>query len=194
MGNQITDRAPRSGLLFAAFALATSACGVGQSTCRMAEAPPAANTAAAANLPGLTGRIVDQANIIPDADEPRLARISADLEARTTDQLAVATLASLNGQSVEDAGLSLANRWRLGQSGQDNGVLLLVAPNDRRVRIEVGYGLEAILSDQRAQAIIDETIVPAFSSGQYATGIERGAEAIRTLLVANADTPRIGSC
>src|SRR5665811_1387169 len=101
----------------------------------------------AVNFPALTGRIVDQANIIPadtrSAIEPKLA----DLEAKSGIQLVVATVTSLEGQEIEPYANELFRGWKLGEKTKNNGVLLLVAPNEHRVRIEVGYGLEGTLTD-----------------------------------------------
>lgn len=139
--------------------------------------------------PALTGRVVDNANLLTPEQEARLTGRLAALERRTTDQLIVVTLPSLGGLTIEAVGLDLGNGWRIGQRGKDNGVLLIVAPNERRVRIEVGYGLEAILTDARAAAII-EAIVPAFHHGRFPEGIEVGTQAIVATLVAHQGEPR----
>ena len=103
-------------------------------------------------FPALTGRVVDEANILNEATRATLTQKLADLEAKTTDQLVVATLKSLQGTSIEDFGYQLGRHWRIGQKDKNNGVLLIVAPNERKVRIEVGYGLEGTLTDAVAQA------------------------------------------
>src|SRR4029077_15632742 len=108
----------------------------------------------AANFPALTGRIVDQANVIPletrSALEPKLAA----LETKSGIQLVVATVASLDGQEIEPYANELFRSWKLGEKAKNNGVLLLVAPNEHRVRIEVGYGLEGTLTDALTKVII----------------------------------------
>src|SRR5215813_6277390 len=98
-------------------------------------------------FPTPTGRVVDDAGILDAATRTALTEKLSALEAKTTDQLVVATVKSLQGTSVEDYGNRLFRNWRLGQAGKNNGVLLMVAPNERKVRIEVGYGLEGTLPD-----------------------------------------------
>ncbi len=154
-----------------------------------------ANSAAAApaaELPALTGRVVDTAEILSPAEESALTEASAALERRTTDQLVIVTLPSLQGATIEATALTLGNRWAIGQRGKDNGVLLVVAPNDRKVRIEVGYGLEPILTNERAQTIIDRDMLPPFREGRLADGIAAGTDAVVRLLIANAAAPREG--
>ena len=140
----------------------------------------------AVNFPVLTGRIVDQANIIPaetrSAIEPKLA----DLEAKSGIQLVVATVTSLEGQEVEPYANELFRSWKLGEKAKNNGVLLLVAPNERRVRIEVGYGLEGTLTDALTKVIITNAITPRFKSGDFSGGISRGIDDIITVLTTDA--------
>jgi uncharacterized protein len=104
------------------------------------------------------------------------------LEEETTDQFVVATVTSLQGQSIEVYANRLANRWALGQKDKNNGVLLLVAPAERKVRIEVGYGLESTLTNQIAQEIIDQTMVPRFRAGDMAGGVAKGVGDIVAVL------------
>jgi len=140
----------------------------------------------AANFPALTGRIVDQANVIPaenrNAIEPKLA----DLENKSGIQLVVATVASLDGQEIEPYANELFRAWKLGEKTKNNGVLLLVAPNEHRVRIEVGYGLEGTLTDALSKVIITNAIAPRFKSGDFGGGISRGVEDIITVLTTDA--------
>ena len=140
----------------------------------------------AVNFPALTGRIVDQANIIPaetrSAIEPKLA----DLEAKSGIQLVVATVTSLEGQEVEPYANELFRSWKLGENTKNNGVLLLVAPNERRVRIEVGYGLEGTLTDALTKVIITNAITPRFKAGDFSGGISRGVDDIITVLTTDA--------
>ncbi len=139
-------------------------------------------------VPALTGRVVDQANILGDADESQLAAKSRDLEAKTSIQLVIVTLRSLQGQPIEDWGLTLGRTWGNGQKGTDNGVLLIVAPNDRELRIEVGYGLEGTLPDATADAIVRDVIVPRFRAGNMAVGISEGADAIIAVLTGTGES------
>jgi uncharacterized protein len=177
----------------ALLAVTAGACGSGQT----AEAPRSRSAAApvavaAIEVPPLTGRVVDRANLLTDEDEARLSQISANLERRTSDQLVIVTLPDLQGHSIEDFGLALGRQWGVGQADKDNGVLLVVAPIERKVRIEVGYGLEPILTNGAAQEIIGARILPAFGDGRFGEGSVNGAQAIADRLIAAAGTPRVG--
>lgn len=140
-------------------------------------APP---TAAQGDLrfPALTGRVVDEANLLEPATEAEIAAQLEQLQRDTSDQLVVVTVNSLQGREIEDYGFQLGRAWGIGQSETDNGVLLIVAPNERKVRIEVGYGLEPILTDALSAVIIHEQILPAFREGGYERGIRNGVNAI----------------
>jgi uncharacterized protein len=142
--------------------------------------------ALAASYPALTGRIVDQANIIPAdvraAIEPKLV----DLEAKSGIQLVVATVASLDDQDIETYANQLFRTWKLGEQQKNNGVLLLVAPNERRVRIEVGYGLEGTLTDALSKVIIANAMTPRFKTGDFGGGISRGVDDIITVLTTDS--------
>ena len=135
-----------------------------------------------ASLPELTGRVVDGAALLRPTVKSSITDQSSALEAATRDQLVVVTVPSLAGPTIEAFGLALGNRWEIGQRDLDNGVLLIVAPNERKVRIEVGPGLETILTDAAAQRIIKEKMVPAFSAGQFERGIVAGTTAIVAVL------------
>jgi uncharacterized protein len=139
-------------------------------------------------FPPLTGRVVDQAQVLsPDAVE-RITAISTALEQKTHDQLVVATLKSLEGDDIAAYGYQLGRHWGIGQKGKNTGVLLIVAPNERKVRIEVGYGLEGALTDAQSILIIDNIMKPAFRRGDYDGGVLAGAAAISQVLgVENAD-------
>lgn len=147
-----------------------------------------------AEVPALTGPIMDQAGILAPATEAHLADVSGELERRTTDQLVVVTVPDLHGRDVAEMGLAYSRAWGIGQRGKDNGVLILVAPNEHRVRIEVGCGLEAILPDERAAQIINEQMIPAYRQSNFDQGTERGAEAIAAALTAAVAQPRIPGC
>jgi uncharacterized protein len=140
----------------------------------------------AANFPALTGRIVDQANVIPaetrSAIEPKLS----ELESKSGIQLVVATVTSLDGQEIEPYANELFRTWKLGEKTKNNGVLLLVAPNEHRVRIEVGYGLEGTLTDALTKVIITNAIAPRLKTGDFAGGIARGVDDIITVLTTDA--------
>jgi len=129
-------------------------------------------------FPPLTGRVIDQGNLLTDARERELtARLEA-LERDTTDQVVVVTVSDLQGYEIEEYGYQLGRAWGIGQAGKNNGVLLIVAPRERKVRIEVGYGLEPVLTDALAALIIQNEILPSFREGYFERGIERGVDAI----------------
>src|SRR3982750_720080 len=142
--------------------------------------------ALAANFPALSGRIVDQANVIPVETRTALEPKLADLEAKSGIQLVVATVTSLEGQEIEPYANELFRAWKLGEKTKNNGVLLLVAPNQRRVRIEVGYGLEGTLTDALSSVIIRNAIAPRSKGGDSAGGITPGVDDIITVLTTDA--------
>jgi uncharacterized protein len=122
--------------------------------------------------------VVDDAGVLDSATREALRAKLAALEARSGAQLVVATVKSLNGNSVEDYANRLFRRWQLGQRGQNNGVLLLHAPAERKIRIEVGYGLEGTLTDAITKYIITNSITPRFRANDFAGGVTRGVDDI----------------
>lgn len=142
----------------------------------------AATPALAAMPPRPDGPILDQANIIPDAEEAALdARLKAYTET-TGRAVMVVTLASLEGQDIDSFGSALGQEWGVGGQASDQGLILIVAPAERKVRIEAGYGLEEYLPDVLAARIIREIITPKFKAGDFAGGINDGINAITTQL------------
>jgi uncharacterized protein len=139
------------------------------------------------SFPQLTGRVVDDAGLLDAAARAQLVQTLADLEQKTTDQLVVVTLKSLQGTSIEDYGYQLGRHWQIGQKDKNNGVLLIVAPNERKVRIEVGYGLEGTLTDAIASFIVQNAILPRFKAGDFPGGIRRGVEDIVQVLSGDAE-------
>ena len=137
-------------------------------------------------FPALTGRVVDQASLLDAAARSRLEAKLKELEAKTTTQLVVVTLASLGGYDIADYGYQLGRHWGIGQKGTNNGALLIVAPNERKVRIEVGYGLEGTLTDAVSRLIIDQAILPRFRAKDFQGGIERGVDDIVQVLSGDA--------
>ena len=129
-------------------------------------------------VPPLTGRVVDLAHLLDQSASERITAELANFERQKGIQLVVVTLPDLQGYTIEDWGLALGRGWQIGQKGKDNGAILLVAPKDRALRIEVGYGLEGDLPDATADDIIRRVIIPYFRSGQMAQGIEAGVQAI----------------
>jgi uncharacterized protein len=142
---------------------------------------------AAPSFPTLAGRIVDQAGLLDPAVEGRLDAKLAALEDKTTTQLVVVTLRSLQGYDIADYGYQLGRQWGIGQQGRNNGAMLIVAPAERKVRIEVGYGLEGMLTDAVSRLIIDNAILPRFRTGDFSGGIQRGVDDIIQVLSGDAD-------
>jgi uncharacterized protein len=136
--------------------------------------------ASAQTFPKLTGRVVDDAHLLTPAQIVDLTSKSEALEAQSGRQFVVATVPSLQGYPIEDYGYRLGRAWGIGEKGKNNGVILLVAPNERKVRIEVGYGAGIFLTDAVSGDIIRNTIIPHFKQKppDYAGGIEAGADAI----------------
>lgn len=138
----------------------------------------AAPLAAQPEFPELTGRVVDNAEILPENLETDLTAQLEALEQSTQRQLVVATVPDLQGYDIADYGYQLGRAWELGDAQRNDGMLLLVAPNERRVRIEVGYGLEGIMTDAFSQRIIDKDIIPYFRDGDMPAGIVAGTNAL----------------
>src|SRR5208283_5453593 len=141
---------------------------------------------AAANFPALTGRVVDAAKILSPVTVADLERKLADLEQKSGIQLVVATVASLGGEEIEPYANELFRAWKLGEAKKNDGVLLLVAPKERRVRIEVGYGLEGTLTDAVSSLIIANAIAPRFKAGDFDGGVTRGVDDIITALTTDS--------
>jgi len=134
-------------------------------------------------LPALTGRVVDRAELLDAQTEARLTSLLAGHEQRSGgEQLVVVTVPDLGGRSIEAFGVELGRAWGIGQKGKDNGALLIVARDERKIRIEVGYGLEGELTDAQSSVIINRIMVPAFREGDFARGILDGATAIIQVL------------
>lgn len=134
--------------------------------------------AAVREVPFLSGRVVDEAALLSPEARAALEAKLAKLETDTKAQVAVLTVASLDGEPIEDFSHRVAETWKLGDVKRDDGVLFLVARDDRKMRIEVGYGLEPTLTDIRTRRIQDDLVRPAFRSGDYGGGIEKGIDAI----------------
>jgi uncharacterized protein len=140
----------------------------------------------ALDYPSLTGRVVDQAGVMSAQSVSDITAKSKSLEEKSGSQLAVATVSSLQGGDIETYANELFRYWRLGQANKNNGVLLLVAPNEHKVRIEVGYGLEGTLTDALSSTIISSAIIPHFKDGDFSGGIERGVDGIIGVLGGDA--------
>lgn len=140
--------------------------------------------------PELTGHVVDKAGILDPVTAARLQTELTAQEQKTSDQLVVATVPSLDGLPIEDYANGLFRVWKLGQGKQNNGILLLIAPNERKVRIEVGYGLEGIMTDAVASTIIRNAIIPEFKAGNMGEGAVKGTQAILEVLNMDPDEAR----
>ena len=134
--------------------------------------------AMAVDFPPLSGRVVDQAELLSPEQEQQLTQRLEALQRASSRQLVVATVASLQDLSIEDYGYQLGRAWRIGQQGANNGAVLIVAPNQRKMRIEVGYGLEGIMTDALSSQIINRDMRPRFREGDYPGGINAGVDAI----------------
>lgn len=134
--------------------------------------------ATAQTFPKLTGRVVDQADIIPPAEEAALNAQLEQLETTTGHQLVVATVSDLAGNDIADYGYKLGRAWGIGDEAKDDGVVFLIAPNERRMNISVGLGLEPILTDALSGRIIRDTVTPLFKANDYPGGIQAGVNAI----------------
>jgi uncharacterized protein len=134
------------------------------------------NAVDALSFPPLSGRVVDQADIIPPPIRASVESKLKTLEEKSGIQFVVATVDSLQGQEIEDYTNALFRAWGLGEKDKNNGVLLLVAPHERKVRIEPGYGLEGTLTDALSKIIITNAMAPRFKAGDFGGGIERGVD------------------
>ena len=133
---------------------------------------------AALTFPALTGRVVDTAQMIDPAVREQLTQQLQALEQTSGDQIVVVTVPDLQGTTIEDYGYQLGRAWGIGQKGKDNGALLIVARAERTLRIEVGYGLEGVLTDAQSWVIINQVIVPKFKAGNFSQGISDGVAAM----------------
>lgn len=129
-------------------------------------------------FPLLTGRVVDDAHVLSDRAKATLNTKLEALEAKTSRQLVIVTIPSLQGYEIEDYGYQLGRNWGIGEKGRNTGVLMIVAPKERRVRIEVGYGLEGQLTDALSTIILQTKVLPRFRTGDLEGGVVAGADAL----------------
>ncbi|MEQ1672081.1 MAG: TPM domain-containing protein [Hyphomicrobium sp.] len=146
---------------------------------------------AAPVYPELTGRIVDNANLLTAEDRAAIDAELQALEGTSTDQVAVVTVNSLDGYTIEDYGIGLARKWAIGQKDKDNGVVLIVAPKDRKVRIEVGRRLEPLMTDTMSKLIIENAILTKFRRGDFSGGIRDGVRDIKAVLLGDAEEVKL---
>ena len=149
-------------------------------------------TSYAATFPSYTNYVNDFANLIDANTKTELTQIISELEQKTTVEIAVATITSLEGLSVEDYANQLFNKWGVGKKDKDNGVLILVAKNDRKMRIETGYGVEQYLTDGTAGEIIRQFMVPYFKEGNYSEGILQGTKSVISTIAKSNNTQITG--
>jgi uncharacterized protein len=136
----------------------------------------------ALKVPALKGRINDYAGILDQREERQLENYLAQFENASSIQIAILTIKSLEGEDLEDYSIRVADAWKLGQKSDDNGVLLLIALQEKKLRIEVGYGLEGSLTDAKSGYIIRNYITPYFKKGDFYSGIAAGIQAITGVL------------
>lgn len=152
----------------------------------------ASTAASALDVPYLTGRVVDTAEILSGGASDRISSILKAHEDSTTNQVAILTVPNLGDENIEDFALRVFNEWGLGRADADNGVLIVVAVQDRRMRIEVGYGLEPILTDGAAGRVIRDVMTPHFRDGDFDLGIEEGAQAVLAILEGRGEVASSG--
>lgn len=143
----------------------------------------------AKEVPYLTGRVNDQAELLPPDAEARIESLLGEIERATGAQVAVLTVPGLEGEALEDYTLRVAETWKLGRGQFDDGALLFVAKDDRKLRLEVGYGLEEVLPDALARRILDEVVKPRFKSGDFAGGVEEGVKVIASTIEGKGTLP-----
>jgi uncharacterized protein len=144
--------------------------------------------AAPLTFPALTGRVVDDAHVLPPATVASLEDKLKGLQDQTSRQLVVVTLPSLQGDDIADYGYQLGRKWGVGQKGTNNGALFIVVPSEHKVRIEVGYGMEGILTDALTSVILQTQVLPAFKAGDIPGGVTAGADAIIQQMSADPST------
>lgn len=144
--------------------------------------PAAALAQSTPDFPELSGRVVDNAEILSPTTESKITQMLQAHEQGTTEQVVVVTLPDLQGYAIEDYGYQLGRHWGIGQKGEDNGAMLIVAQKERKIRIEVGYGLEGRLTDAASATIINQIVTPAFKQGQFEQGVLNGAAAMVKVL------------
>jgi len=148
----------------------------------------AAPARAALTFPPLTGRVVDDAHVLPAEVQADLTQKLAGLEQRTSRQLVVVTLSSLQGDDIADYGYQLGRKWGIGQKGTNNGALFIIVPSEHKVRVEVGYGLEGVLTDALTTVILQDRVLPKFRAGDVPGGVVAGTDALIDQLGADTTT------
>jgi uncharacterized protein len=150
-------------------------------------------TLGALEVPSLSGRVVDEAGIISQEGRSALEDYFRRIEDATGAQIAVLTVPSLEGEVLEDYSIRVVEEWQLGQGDEDNGVLLLIAMEEKKIRIEVGYGLEGRLTDATSGQIIRDQLQPYFRAGKYTAGVLNASQAIGTVVAEDAEVANLGA-
>ncbi len=145
-----------------------------------------AAAAYAADFPKPAGWVSDYAGAMDEASRGKTEAVIRELEQKTSAEIAVVTIRKLEGGTVESYAAGLLSAWGVGKKGKDNGVLILAAIEDRRMRIEAGYGLEGILTDGKTGAILDRYVVPQFKAGNYGEGLFQGTLAVASVIAKDA--------
>lgn len=136
----------------------------------------------ALEIPALTGQVVDLAHLLSPETRDRLTATLRQHELQTTQQIAILTIPTLHNETIEEFSHRVASNWKLGQAGHDNGVLIILARHEGRVRLEVGYGLESTLTDARSRQLLDDAFLPEFTRGRFNEGMMHGVTALLALL------------
>ncbi|MEX2445497.1 MAG: TPM domain-containing protein [Alkalispirochaeta sp.] len=150
-------------------------------------------TAGALEVPSLSGRVVDEAGIVSQEGRSALEDYFRRIEDTTGAQIAVLTIPSLEDEVLEDYSIRVVEEWQLGQGEEDNGVLLLIAMEEKKIRIEVGYGLEGRLTDATSGQIIRDHLQPYFRAGEYTAGVLNASQAIGTVVAEDAEVASLGA-
>jgi uncharacterized protein len=161
----------------AAVCLATAAVAVAM-TCCAGAATWDTNKDGLRPVPALTSHVTDLTNTLSAGERQALDSKLSAWEARTTNQLVVLIVPTTSPETIDDYGIRVADAWKIGQKGEDNGAIFIVAKDDKRMRIEVGYGFEGVLTDVTSRRIIGENVAPLFSQGKFAAGIDAGVDRI----------------
>jgi len=140
-----------------------------------------------------TGFVFDFAGVMRASDKNRITQLLSELEDKTGAEVKIVTISSLQGGEIQDFSNRLYERWGIGKKGKDNGALMLAAVQDRKVRIEVGYGLEGVITDAAAGRILSQYVIPAFRRNDYSTGLKAGAEVIAATIARSAGTQLTGA-
>ncbi len=136
----------------------------------------------ALTVPQLKGYVNDYAGLLSPSEEQQISQLFSNINQKTSDQGALLIIPALNGESIESFSMKVAEKWKLGTAGKDNGFLILLAMKEKKVRIEVGYGLEELMTDAKSGYIIREIIIPEFKKGNFANGLYNGVAAVGTVL------------